>query len=127
MRKVLFGLFAFVLLSWMGGIVENSAAHPSGHSHKHILSHSNGHELGDDKAVAGHLSCPTLPCQDKHSQKEMIHPKQDNVGLACDKSLVQSVPVSSSSDKNPVLMGDMTRPELLPAKTGEFSPNAGCL
>ena len=127
MRKILFGLFAFVLLSWMGGVVENSSAHPSGHSHKHILSHSNGHELSNDNVGAGQFSCPTSPCQHKHSQKEMVHPKQHKIGLDCGENLVKSVPVNSGTDDNPVLMKDMSPKDLLPAEARKFSSIAGCL
>ncbi len=130
MRKVLFGLCALVLLSWMSNAVENALAHPSGHPHKHILSHSNGQKHIDDNAVAVEFNCPShkhgslLPCPHKHSQKEMAYPEQNKIGPDCGESPVKSVFPNTGSDYNSVLTVDMSRPDL-PARA--FLPFAGCL
>jgi hypothetical protein len=112
MRKILFPFCVLVLLSWMGGAVENSLAHPSDHSHKHISSHSMGHQHHNKNAQTGKFYCPMhkhrslTPCPHQHSQKEMAHPKQCKIAPDCGGSPVKPVPAHSGFDNNPALMTD---------------------
>ncbi len=127
MKKILFALCALVLLSWVGGAVENSSAHPSDHSHKHIFSQTNSHNHSAENTAVDNFHCPMhnhrslMPCPHKHSQKEMAHPKQCKIGPDCHGSPFKSVPVHTGSDYNPACMADMSRLDL-PGLTGKFSP-----
>jgi len=111
-------LCALVLLSWLGGAVENSFAGPSDHSHKHIFSQPNEHQHSDKNAEAGRFYCPMhnhrslMPCPRKHSQKEMAHPKQCKIGPDCGGSPVKSVPAPTGFDYHPALMAELSLPAL---------------
>ena len=127
MRKILFALFTLVLLSWMGGAVENSLARSSDHSHQPVFSQPNGHGHSNKNAGTGKFYCPMhkhrslMPCPHRHSQKEMAHPKQSKIGPDCGGIPFTSVPAHTGFDYNPALMAELSRLDL-PGLAGEFSP-----
>ena len=127
LKKILFVLFTLVLLSWIGGAVENSFAGPSDHSHKPVFSQLNGHQHSDKNAGAGKFYCPMhkhrslMPCPHRHSQKEMAHPKQCKIGPDCGGSSFKSVPAHTGFDTNPAVMAEPSRADL-PGIAGAISP-----
>lgn len=125
MRKILTALFTLVLLSWVGGAVENSLARPSDHSHQPVFSQPNGHQHHDENAGTGKFYCPMhkhrslTPCPHRHSQKEMAQKKQCKIGPDCGGSPFKSIPAQTGFDFNPAWMAVMSHQDL-PGLAGAF-------
>lgn len=109
-RKILFVLATGVLFCWMGGPVPNSSAHPSDHSHKHMVASLKGHQHNAESSAGSKFYCPMhkhrslMPCPHKHSRKEMADPKQCAIGPDCNGSPVKSLPVNTGFDYHQALM-----------------------